>query len=102
MDTDLKQQLHTMFMIVATRSNPVQALSQYAMVLLMVDLGVARIVETHNDGDHFDIVVETTAGDRFEVQRPELSEEMEEMLLREIREFIHERNERAEGEGYAQ
>src|SRR5687768_3467108 len=98
MDTDLKQQLHTMFMIVATRSDSIQALSQYAMVLLLLDLGMARIIETRYDGDQCHILVEISTGDRIEVQRPQLSEENGKTLLHEIGKFIHERKERAEGD----
>jgi len=69
---------------------PVQAMWRYALVLMMIEDEKAYIAEAHQDGDTLHVIVQTRDGERFEVVRPEMSEETEQSLLDQIRELAGE------------
>lgn len=61
---------------------------RYGLVLLMIDDEKAHIAEAHQDGENLHLIVHMVAGDRFEVMRPAMSEETEQLLLEQIREIL--------------
>lgn len=82
---NLPPEFDVLLQIVTVQPEPVRAMWKYALVLVMIDDEKAHVVGAHQDGDTLHLIVQTVAGDRFEVERPRISEEVEQMLLEQIR-----------------
>ena len=76
--------------LLAQESPEVRAVMRYALVLLMIDDEKAHQVKTRAaDGKEF-LRVRTVAGEEFEIERPALSPNAEQMLLDQLRQIIAE------------
>lgn len=76
--------------LVVAQPEHVRAMWRYALVLMMIDDEKARVVETHRDGETLHLIVQTVAGERFGILRPEMSEETEHLLLEQVRQIVEE------------
>lgn len=90
MSPDLPPEFEPILSELAAAPGNVRAMWKYAMVLMMIDDEKARVVAARREGATQFLIVQTIAGDRFEIERPEMSEETEQMLLEQIREIASE------------
>ncbi len=65
-----------------------QMLWRYALALKLVNDEGAQIVSRCQEGEQLRLLVQTCAGERFEVLSPKLSYEAEQLLLEEVRKFF--------------
>jgi hypothetical protein len=87
---DLPPEWDAVLTEIARQPENVRAMWRYALVLMMIDDEKARIVATQRDGETFYVLVQTRDGERFSVVRPPMSEEVEQLLLEQIREIATE------------
>jgi hypothetical protein len=66
----------------------VREMFRYALVLAMIDDEKARIAGTPIESDREYLTVQTIAGDVFEIVRPPISEELEAVLMSEVRSIV--------------
>ena len=90
MGTDLPPEFQPLLAELAAAPEDVRAMWRYAIVLMMIDDEKARVVRTQGDGEHFFLFVQTLNGEQFEIERPPMSEEMERLLLEQIRAIVEE------------
>lgn len=88
MDTDLHPEFDRLLADLAASPAPLREMWYYAIARMLIDDKKARVIETHQDGERLHIVAETLAGKRCSVVRPEMSEEMEQLLLQRIRQLV--------------
>lgn len=75
----------------------VQELFRYALVMLMIEDNKARIIETENVDNLEYLTVETSAGEVFEILKPQVSEDLLAMLRALARQILEQdRNEQDE------
>lgn len=72
---------------------PVQAIFQYALALLMVEAGKARLISVEPGESGAICTFETVAGDVFSLPRPPLSEADEGVMMETLREILDEEGE---------
>jgi hypothetical protein len=58
---------------------------RYALAMMMIGEDKAHIIKTCEQNEILLITVETNTGERFEVVRPPMSDETEQLLFEEIR-----------------
>lgn len=85
MDIVFPPEYQTLFDTLAPASRAERDIWRYALVLLMIDLYKMKIEATHLDGDTLHLVVRSTTGELFSVVRPNISEEVEQAILEQIR-----------------
>lgn len=85
MDIVFPPEFQTLFDNLAPASRSERDIWRYALVLLMVDLYKMKIVATHLDGDTLHLIVRYSSGELFSVIRPNISEEVEQAILEQIR-----------------
>lgn len=86
----LPPEFESLLELVAEQPEHVRAMWRYALVLMMIDDEKARIIESYQVGDVLHLTVQTRTGDRFEIERPVMSEEAEQLLLEQIRRVVEE------------
>ena len=72
------------------QSEPVRAMFHYCLALAMVEAGKARLVETVPGENGAVCVFEASAGERFSVEKPPMTEEMEATVKEMLREILNE------------
>lgn len=75
---------------VAEQPEDVRAVWRYALVLMLLDDEKARVIESREDGGKLHLIVQTVNGERFEIERPPISEETEQLLLEQVRAIVKE------------
>lgn len=60
----------------------------YALAMIMIDEGKARVIGTNRDGEHLHLVIQPDAGEMFEVVRPQMSESLEREFLKQVRRIV--------------
>lgn len=71
---------------VAALPPQVGVLWRYGLFVMLINDERAHIREIHQEGDRLHLVVQNRAGERFEVIRPDITEELEQELLEIVRE----------------
>jgi hypothetical protein len=74
---------------VNAQPEPLQAAFHHCPALVMVESGVARLVETRS-GDSPVCVFETIAGDQFSLPKPAMRSEVEQGIIANLREIMNE------------
>jgi hypothetical protein len=74
--------------ILSKQRPEVRDLFRYALVLAMIDDEKAWVTGTRVGEERELLTVKTVAGDVFEIERPPISEELEAVLMREVRAII--------------
>jgi hypothetical protein len=77
----------------ANESPNVREMFHYAVTLLMLDDEKARVIGERVEQGRSVLRVRTVAGDEYEVVRPEMSEELEQLLLMQVRSIVDEHRE---------
>jgi hypothetical protein len=86
---NLPPELELFSSLADAQPEPVWAALHYCLALVMVESGVARLVETQA-GDSPVCVFETMAGDTFSLVKPAISREEELELIASLREILNE------------
>lgn len=82
--SDLPADFDHLLAELALQPEHVRQLWRYALALMMLDDEKARVVGTRRDDGQEILAVWTVAGEDFEVVRPEMSEEVERLLLEQM------------------
>lgn len=90
MESSLPSEFDPLLVELADQPEHVREIFRYALVLMMVDDEKAQFVGKRGSDGRTWITARTVAGEEFEIVRPEISEETEQMLLKEIRQIVEE------------
>ena len=85
---ELRPEIEQVADLLGKQRPEVRDLFRYALVLAMIDDEKARITNSRVEGNREYATVKTIAGDVFEIMRPEISEEIESQLMRQVRAII--------------
>ncbi len=72
----LPPELQAIAQLMDEQPEDVRELFQYALTMLMIEDGKAKIVETHHVDNLEYLTVETSAGDVFEIIKPQVREDL--------------------------
>lgn len=95
-ETELPPEFEPVLQHLKSQPESVREIFHYAIVLMMMDDEKARVLETQEENGKTVWIVQTIAGDKFAVVRPPISEELEQVLLQQIRQIVAEDFEREE------
>jgi hypothetical protein len=85
---ELPPELERVAEILSTQPPEVRELFRFALVLMMLDDEKAHIVSRRMvDGREY-LSIATIGGDTFEIVRPQISEDLEQQLLSQVRAII--------------
>ena len=99
METNLPPDFEMLFRIIDGQLPQVRELFQYALVMLMVENGKARMTERHVTDDareHF--TYRTNAGDVFTIIKPDVSDELLAKMTKIAREILRDDAESADAD----
>jgi hypothetical protein len=85
---DLPAEIDQVADLLSKQRPEVRDLFRYALVLAMIDDEKAHVIGTREEEDREWLTVETIAGDVFEIERPPISEEVESVLMSEVRAIV--------------
>ena len=90
MTDNLPPKLTAFAQLLDAQPEPARQAFHYCLALLMVEAGKATLVETRPGDAGRICVFESSAGERFSLVRPEMSEEREAQILERLREILGE------------
>jgi hypothetical protein len=88
--TDLPPDLTAFAQLLDAQPEPVRAAFHYCLALMMVEAGKARLIETRPGEAGRICVFESSAGERFSLVRPGMSEEQEAEVRERLRGILGE------------
>ena len=86
---DLPPEIEQVADLLIKQRPEVRALFRYALVLAMIDDEKAHVIRTRVEEEREWLTVETVASDVFAIARPPISEELEAVLVSEVRSIMN-------------
>lgn len=90
MDTELPTEFDALLDELASQPESVRELWRYAMALVLIDDEKARVIGSMQDGDEKFLRLRLLDGREFWVKQPQLSEDVERMMLQTLRRIADE------------
>src|SRR5581483_2098406 len=84
----LPPEFDSLLALLGEQPERVRKIWRYALVLMMIDDERAHIVDSYKEDSVQFLLIETVKGETFSVERPAMSEEVEQLLMAQVRQIV--------------